>query len=244
MSKVYTAFAEVYDETYSHVPYFTWADYIHSTFLDFGVSANENVIEIACGTGALGRFLKPVYPQLLSLDKSAAMLAQASNKGIKDLLQADMLQLPLADNSFAGAFSCHDSLNYLGSYEQLATHFKEMARVLQPGGIYIFDLSSEENVIKNYDRQVFKNNFRKYKVYWQNFYDYTNQKITSVLEFTSKKETTVEVHEQLIFSEKLMLALTKKAGFTLKRKAADYKQRRKLSRANLVTYVLELTDNK
>jgi SAM-dependent methyltransferase len=72
--------------------------------------------------------------EVSALDLSAAMVDEA--KRLFPSLQAvvgDMLDLPYADGSLAGAVSFYSIIHFDDA--QLATCFGEMARVLKPGGV-------------------------------------------------------------------------------------------------------------
>ena len=92
------------------------------------------VLDLGAGTGDLSHeFRRQGAAHVIGLDVSAAMLARAEAKFPQDRidwLQGDALHLPFPDGSFdvvASAFVMRNLPDLPGS-------FKEMARVLQPGG--------------------------------------------------------------------------------------------------------------
>jgi SAM-dependent methyltransferase len=101
------------------------------------------VLEIACGTGLMTRHLRERLDprrKLVATDLSEAMLGYARGKladqhGI-EWRQADATKLPVADGEFS-AIVCSFGVMYP---PDRAAFFAEMRRVLQPGGILIFNV--------------------------------------------------------------------------------------------------------
>lgn len=99
------------------------------------------VLDVATGTGRLPDFLlrDPAYNgRVIGLDASARMLAVAHDKlrpyGDRVLLvRQSALDLPFADGAFGGV-TCLEALEFLPD-DRAA--LREMARVLQPGGILL-----------------------------------------------------------------------------------------------------------
>ncbi len=86
------------------------------------------VADLACGTGDLCRELSRNGYRAVGFDFSFGMLAQATTEA--PLVQADVLRLPLADQSVDGA-TCGFALR---NVVDLGAFFAEMARVVRLGG--------------------------------------------------------------------------------------------------------------
>jgi SAM-dependent methyltransferase len=100
------------------------------------------VLELAAGTGILSRCLRNALPaacDLLATDLNEPMLAIARQKfadGEPVRFQtADATQLSLADASF-DAVACQFGVMFFPDKDQ---SFAEVARVLRPGGRYVFN---------------------------------------------------------------------------------------------------------
>lgn len=99
------------------------------------------VLDVATGTGRLPLFLleEPTFNgRVVGLDASALMLAQAASKlapfGVRAaLVQQTALALPFLDQRFQ-AVTCLEALEFFP--DELAA-LREMARVLQPGGVLL-----------------------------------------------------------------------------------------------------------
>jgi demethylmenaquinone methyltransferase / 2-methoxy-6-polyprenyl-1,4-benzoquinol methylase len=98
------------------------------------------VADLACGTGDLCRELDRRGYRALGFDFSHGMLVHA--RGGSPLVEADIVQLPLADGSADGV-TCGFALRNVVSLEAF---FAELGRVVRPDGrIALLDASEPDN---------------------------------------------------------------------------------------------------
>ena len=114
------------------------------------------VCDFGCGPGHVARYLHDAGARATGLDLSPAMLDQARrlNPGMT-FRQGNMLALDLPDNSFAGIAAFYAIVNLPES--ELPAVFREMHRVLQPGGLLLlaFHIGDEiRNVTAMWERPV------------------------------------------------------------------------------------------
>lgn len=104
-------------------------------------------LDLGCGTGLAGAVLRAHCAELVGIDLSAGMLAEAEARGCYDtLIKADLLAaLTLERPAAAGLIVAADALVYVG---ELGPVLVEAARVLQPGGIFIATLERGEDGIE------------------------------------------------------------------------------------------------
>ncbi len=103
-------------------------------------STVEAVADLACGTGHYARAFAERFPSatVFGLDISAAMLDQgqkiAQKEGLNGIffLRGDLYRLPFADASM-DRVNCGGALHL---FPNLSTIWKEIHRVLKPGGIF------------------------------------------------------------------------------------------------------------
>ncbi len=109
-----------------------------------GPVAGRRVLDIGCGAAQSARWLAEQGAQVIASDISAGQLAEARridagrSGSPVPLLQADAAWLPLADQSIDVAFSAYGGLPFVAN--SLAV-MSEVARVLRPGGRWVFSVS-------------------------------------------------------------------------------------------------------
>jgi predicted TPR repeat methyltransferase/uncharacterized coiled-coil protein SlyX len=98
------------------------------------------VLDLGCGTGLCGPFLRPLAGRLVGVDLSSRMLAKAAERALYDeLVQADIVaQLAMTLDS-VDLIIAADVLVYLGDLGPL---FFAVQRVLTPGGCFVFTIES------------------------------------------------------------------------------------------------------
>lgn len=104
------------------------------------LASGATVIDLASGTGDLCKELARQGYEPLSFDFSFGMLSSDTSKAPR--AQADALQLPLRTGSSDGV-TCGFALR---NFVDLASFFREIARVTRPGGrIALLDVSTPSN---------------------------------------------------------------------------------------------------
>lgn len=91
-------------------------------------------LDLACGSGDVTSMLRESIPnaQVVGLDFSRPLLAQAKARGLPELAEADALELPFSDGSFDAVTIAFG----LRNFSDRAAGLKEIARVLKPGGVF------------------------------------------------------------------------------------------------------------
>lgn len=105
-----------------------------------GDIAGARIIEVGCGSAPCARWLALQGADVVALDLSAGMLrharAAAERTGIAvPLVQAGAESLPFADESFDIACSAFGAIPFVADS---AAVMREVARVLRPGGRWVF----------------------------------------------------------------------------------------------------------
>lgn len=98
------------------------------------IEQNDVVLECACGTGAISKYIAPKCKQLIATDFSKGMLKQASKNCRKfnniKIRRADMTQLKCSDNRFDKVVAG----NVIHLLEEPYAAIKELERVCKAGG--------------------------------------------------------------------------------------------------------------
>lgn len=143
---VYSEYAAVYDRT-GQIRFAILAELYLREILERHPVAGKRMLDLACGTGTLALLQAEAGWEVVGLDASAAMLAQARAKqqaagATATFVEADMRDFALAEPvDLATCF--YDSLNYLLEEEALLACFQSVYRALVPGGIFGFDLATD-----------------------------------------------------------------------------------------------------
>ena len=124
--------------------------------LRFPAPAGAAALDLACGSGAATLVLARAGYRTVGVDRAPAMLAlaaqEAAAQGLAiEWVQGDLTALPEHAAPAAGRFTLitclFDSLNYLLGDADLALACRGAARLLAPGGQFIFDLNTEQEFL-------------------------------------------------------------------------------------------------
>ena len=101
---------------------------------------SRDVLELGCGAASCARWLATRGARSIAMDLSGRMLHHARLAAVRSavdipLVQANGEQLPFATRSFDTVFSAFGAIPFVGS---LTDTFAEIARVLRPGGRWVF----------------------------------------------------------------------------------------------------------
>jgi SAM-dependent methyltransferase len=105
-----------------------------------GELRGRRVLEVGCGSAPCARWLADQGAQAVGLDLSTEMLRYAQDAATETgtsvpLVQADATRMPFADGSFDLACSAFGAVPFVADS---ASVMREVARVLRPGGRWIF----------------------------------------------------------------------------------------------------------
>ena len=114
------------------------------------VGRNGTICDMGCGPGHVARYLRNAGADVFGLDLSPEMVAQARrlNPDIP-FREGNMLALNLKDDSLAGIAAFYAIVNIPAGSR--ADVFREMFRVLKPGGLLLLAFHIGEGVIRPHD---------------------------------------------------------------------------------------------
>lgn len=220
---VYSSFAAIYDESMTHVPMQQWAAYLMDE-----AGRRSALADLGCGTGLLlEQILKRRRVKAIGIDASPAMLRAARRRlgSRAELCEGSLCQTGLPDGAVDWVVSTHDTVNYLESEHRMVQHLKEVLRILRPQGLYSFDATTESNLTREFDGQVREEMIGDVYLHWSNHYDRNRKVLISTLRFQDGHGIRTEVHEQKFYSEAVLCALAREAGFTEVLVEGDYQKR-------------------
>lgn len=134
----------------------------------------SRVLDLACGTGQFAYRLGQRGFVVTAVDISSEMLAVAEAKARSlnleiSFFRQDMRQLQLPKCYDLVVCLC-DSLNYLLEVDDLTATFSGVARVLEPGGHFVFDLNTEHKLATVYGDNTYAADLGDYAYIWENEY--------------------------------------------------------------------------
>ncbi len=143
--KAYTGFAEVYDLFMDNVPYDEWEDFLCRLLASYGIREGL-VLELGCGTGTMTERLAARGYDMIGVDLSEDMLAEAMEKRCLSgqnilYLNQDMREFELY-GTVAAIISICDSLNYITTEPELEQVFRLANNYLDPAGLFLFDFNT------------------------------------------------------------------------------------------------------
>ncbi|MCO8121543.1 tetratricopeptide repeat protein [Stieleria sp. TO1_6] len=101
-----------------------------------------SVADLGCGTGLCGPYLRPMAQQLIGIDLSENMLAEARQRELYDeLLQRDLTEYLTDCPDQHDLLVSADTLIYVG---ELLSTFAAAAKSLRPGGLFVFSIETPE----------------------------------------------------------------------------------------------------
>ena len=135
------------------------------------------------------------------------------------LLQQDIAELDFDVPNLDCILCACDGFNYLTYDDELESVFEKAHELLKDDGIFIFDISSYYKLSTILGNNMYGENREDVAYMWQNYFDSEENVVEMELAFFIKEEDGrftrfEEVHQQRAYTEKEVLKMLKKAGFT------------------------------
>ena len=144
MVSVFAEYAGFYDALYRDKDYEAEVDFLVDTFARYGV-APRNILDLGSGTGNHDLPLARRGYQVVGVDQSPAMVAQARRKadeagltGRAEFVVGDVRSLELG-RPFDAVVSMFAVVSYMRTNDDLRGMFATARRHLEPGGLFVFD---------------------------------------------------------------------------------------------------------
>ena len=218
----YENLAGCYDQFTRDVDYVRWADYLERHFARSALPIHT-VLDLACGTGSLTLELARRGYEVIGVDQSEEMLAQAAEmcrqaSEIPPLfLHQSMDKLDLY-GTIDACVCCLDSVNYVTSPQKLERAFQRVHTFLMPGGLFMFDVNTPDK-LRALDGQVFLDESADAYCVWRADYSARRRVCTYgmdlfTLEPDGRWSRAEELHEEYAYEPDELEALLVRAGFS------------------------------
>ena len=154
----YEELAASYDSLTEDVEYRRRASFLQKLLGKSRIPVHT-VLDLACGTGTMTCLLAEAGYEMIGVDQSEDMLAEAAGKQVSPgkippiYMQQSMETLDLYCTVEA-AVCCLDSLNYLTDVRALRRTLQRLYLFVAPGGVFLFDINTPEK-LRGLDGQVF-----------------------------------------------------------------------------------------
>ena len=218
--EAYGKFAQVYDLFMDNIDYESWAAYVEKHLKARGIE-DGLVLELGCGTGTMTGLLAQKGYDMIGVDNSEEMLAEAMKKKMETgqdilyLLQ-DMQEFELYGTVRAIISVC-DSLNYITDRKELLQVFRLVNNYLDPGGIFLFDMNTVHKYRDILGETTIAENRDEGSFIWENCFDEESQVNEYALTLFIKEEDDLyrkheEFHYQKAYEPERVKELLEEAG--------------------------------
>lgn len=138
----YNTFALFYDSLTENVDYKVRSKYISDFFYKYNKS-NCRVLDLACGTGSISKYLSELGFSIIGIDLSEDMLTIANSKNIENaqFIKADMTDFVLVQKVDCCVCSL-DAINHLTVFADVCKCFENVYNSLNEDGIFVFDVNT------------------------------------------------------------------------------------------------------
>ena len=218
----YSFLAGCYDQLTYDVDYSSWADYIEKHFRRKGLPGNT-VLDLACGTGSLTWELAHRGYEMIGVDLSPDMLAEAAEKnkdvgGIPPMFLCQSMDELDLFGTIDACVCCLDSVNYVTDPKLLKKAFQRVHLFLMPGGLFLFDVNSVEK-LQRLDGQVFLDETEDTYCVWRAEYSKRSHICSYFMDIFRLDEETgtwdrgEELHEERAYTVEELTNWLEQAGF-------------------------------
>jgi ubiquinone/menaquinone biosynthesis C-methylase UbiE len=208
----YTKSAAIYDHMMRIVNYPGWVRYLlnlikiaNRSLVQRSSRPNLQLLELACGTGNMSLILAKKGYRVIGIDGSSEMLYVANSKAKRmhlssiQFIESDILSFK-TDSKFDIVLCCYDSLNYLEGINSLGILFNKVNQCLKPNGVFIFDLSMENNSL--YDASMFDQKGKQNGTFYhrKSYYEQSSKTHKTYIRIFRNGELFEEVHSEYIYT--------------------------------------------
>ncbi|MCL4495938.1 MAG: class I SAM-dependent methyltransferase [Firmicutes bacterium] len=138
----YDAFSWLYQRYWDDYTDIVWP-LIQSSVLP-QIGSGSRVLDLCCGTGKMAAKLSGQGFQVTGIDNSKEMIKIARIHAPEATLLCQDARRIHMEHRVQAVFSLFDSLNHMPTLDDLATVFEQVWSVLNPGGLFFFDMNGVE----------------------------------------------------------------------------------------------------
>ena len=208
----YTEFSKWYDELMEDVPYDEWFEFVKEKLSENGIK-DGLVCELGAGTGNFTMRLAEAGYDMIGIDNSDEMLAEARTKKeeylkeesentsgsvnkVSDIMYIcqDMREFELYGTVNAIVSIC-DSINYILEDEEMIHTFKLVNNYLDPKGLFVFDFNTVHKYKDVIGDSTIADSNEEVSFIWSNYFDEETKINEYEVTFFVKAETDKDIAE-------------------------------------------------
>ena len=225
----YQNLAKSYDRLTNDVDYAATVDF-YMQILEKENFSPRTVVDLACGTGSVTAILAKMGLKVIGVDMSEEMLTEAFQK-VQDMdcpprFICQKLQKLYLPRGVDMAVCALDSLDYITDPQDCREAIRRVYKVLNPGGIFIFDVNTPEK-LRAMDGQVFLDEDDDVYCVWRGEFDEATNICSYGMDLFQRQgnvwHRSFEEHLEYAYSREQLTDYLKAAGFTHIRVYADRK---------------------
>lgn len=235
-SSPYRILPAFYDAVMAHVDYYAWGAYLRRLWEREGIEP-QRILELAAGTcpfhrtGAYPKNAEVVYSDLSPGMLHAATLASPARQGENPApawrIACNALSLPFGQDRFDVVIMVYDAFNYLMDRKGVLACLAEVRRVLRPGGVFIFDVTTQTNSRRHFTDFLDIEELPEATLIRRTHYDgdsrlQENAFTIFVREADGNYRREEEKHQQRVFELNPLQAWAESIGFTVKGRYAGF----------------------
>lgn len=216
----YEALAASYDRLTNDVDYRQTVEFYKEILAREGCQP-RTAVDLACGTGSVTLLLAREGLQVAGVDMSEEMLTEACQKteGLEKppVFICQKLQELKLPRGVDLAVCALDSLDYVTDPADCREAIRRVYKVLNPGGIFIFDVNTPEK-LRAMDGQVFLDEDDDVYCVWRGEFDEQSNICSYGMDLFQRQGSvwhrSFEEHREYAYSQQQLTEFLKDAGFS------------------------------
>ena len=216
----YHALAASYDRLTNDVDYEATVAFYYEILRREGLNP-RTCVDLACGTGSVTAILAERGLQTIGVDMSEEMLTVAQQKAMELENQprfiCQKLQELYLPRGVDLAVCALDSLDYITNPDDCRAAIARVYKVLNPGGIFIFDVNTPEK-LRAMDGQIFLDEDDDVYCVWRGEFDEETNICSYGMDLFQRSgnvwHRSFEEHREYAYSAEQLTDYLKAAGFT------------------------------